>query len=130
MLNVSVKEAKGGFFDRPKVLKALDRANKRALSKAGAFVRQRAKTSMRKRKGTAPSGEPPYAHVGLLRKLMFFAYDAQRKSVVVGPARINTPTGVPGLLEHGGRNQAGDYYRGNPFMGPALRQEAPGFPDL
>jgi hypothetical protein len=130
MLNLNLKAAKQGFFDRPAVVRALDRANRRALSRAGAFVRQRARTSMKKRKGTSPPGQPPYAHVGLLRKFLLFAYDAGKKSVVVGPARINKSGEAPALLEHGGRNQAGDFYRSNPYMGPALRQEAPNFPAL
>jgi hypothetical protein len=130
VLKLNVREAKGGFFDRAKVVRALDRANRRALSKAGAFVRTRARTSMRKRRGSARPGQPPYAHVGLLRNLILFVYDAVKRTVVVGPAKLNKPGRVPALLEHGGHNQAGDFYRGNPYMTPALAHEASGFPSI
>jgi hypothetical protein len=107
MIGLSIKAAKGGFFDRKKVVDAVHKANRKALSKAGAFVRQRAKTSMRRRKGTSsPPGVPPYAHVGLIRKFLFFSYDQAGQSVVVGPARINRPSAgrytTPELHEYGG----------------------------
>jgi hypothetical protein len=44
--------AKQGFFDRAKVKNAVDAGTRRVLSRFGAFVRTRARTSIRKRKGT------------------------------------------------------------------------------
>ena len=38
------------FFDKQSVLRAVDRAERRVLAKAGAFVRQRAKSAVRRRK--------------------------------------------------------------------------------
>ncbi|MEO0511798.1 MAG: hypothetical protein AAF108_02760 [Planctomycetota bacterium] len=72
MLDIRVKSL---FFDRPAVQRAIDPARRRALSKAGAFVRQRAKTSMRKRRGTSRPGQPPFAHEGSLRRMVLFGYD-------------------------------------------------------
>jgi len=77
------------FFDRERVLKAVPRARRRALSKAGAFIRTRARTSIRKRRGTSPPGSPPYSHVGTLRKGILFGYDPARESVVIGPVKTN-----------------------------------------
>lgn len=119
------------FFDREKVIKAVSRARRRALSKAGAFIRTRARTSIRKRKGTSPPGSPPYSHVGDLRKGILFGYDAQRESVVVGPVGFKGST-APSALEFGGTSKR--YSRRErrdvpveigprPYMGPALEAE-------
>lgn len=127
MLDLKLVGAKEGFFDRNKVRRAVDRANRQSLSRAGALVRGIARKSIRKPrgKGTAPPGQPPYSHVGLLRKLIFFLFENRKKTVVVGPAKINKPGRAPQLLEHGGRNRKGDYYRGNPYVGPALKTAEP-----
>lgn len=47
MLTLDLKAAQGQFFDRAKVLAAMDRATARSLSKAGAFVRRSARSSIR-----------------------------------------------------------------------------------
>ncbi|MCP4594500.1 MAG: hypothetical protein GY842_27530 [bacterium] len=99
MIDLRVKKL---FFDRPKVQRAVGAANRRALSKVGAFIRQRAKTSIRKRKGAAPPGRPPHSHTGLLRRFIFFGYDPRKESVVIGPARLNRGTRAPHTLEFGG----------------------------
>lgn len=140
------------FFDRDRVLKAVSRARRRALSRAGAFVRTRARTSIRKRKGTSPAGSPPYSHVGTLRKGILFGYDPARESVVVGPVGF-AGSRAPSLLEFGGtvpgegrlltvaadvgRDASGRFasrqtrvrvtgnltYEPRPYMGPALEAE-------
>jgi hypothetical protein len=122
--------AKSGFFDREKVIAAVDRATRDVLSKFGAFVRQRAKTSIRPRQGTSPAGQPPHSHTGLLRRFIFFSYDNERHSVVIGPTLINTPTGAPETLEHGGATTILDRRRRTrvtiqprPYMGPAFEAE-------
>lgn len=127
----TIEAAKSNFFDRPKVMKAVDGARRRALSKTGAFVRRRAQTSMRTRKIVSFPGQPPSAHVGLVRKLLFFGYDTVKQSMVVGPVKINKGDGeAPRLLEHGGtvtrilRGIARTFrYRPRPFMRPALDKE-------
>jgi hypothetical protein len=60
---MTFQAAKGSFFDRAKVKNAVDAGTRRVLSRFGAFVRTRARTSIRKRKGTSPPGGPPHAHV-------------------------------------------------------------------
>ena len=107
------------------------------LSRFGAFVRTRAKTSIRKRKGTSPPGSPPHSHVGLLRKFILFAYDPTRKSVVIGPTLIRAESQAPRLLEHGGeavrRTKTRTRrlrYRPRPFMQPAFAAEQSKLPPL
>lgn len=68
MINLTFKEAKAGFFDRARVMEAVDKATKKVLSRFGAYVRTRAKTSIRKGRGrTSEPGRPPYSHVGTSR---------------------------------------------------------------
>jgi hypothetical protein len=104
MIDMDFKAVKQQFFDNARVMRAIDGATSRVLSRFGAFVRTRAQTSMRKRKKPAPPGRPPAAHTGLLRRFLFFAYDPARRSVVVGPIKL---TGIkvpdtPATLEYGG----------------------------
>jgi hypothetical protein len=137
MIGITFQQAKKGFFDREAVHRSVDAASRRVLSKFGAFVRQRAKTSIRSRKGTSPPGSPPFSHVGLLRKFILFAYDPQRKSVVIGPTLIRAESVAPRLLEHGGettletkRGSQRARYRPRPFMGPAFIAEQAQLPAL
>lgn len=149
--NLTFSAAKNNFFDREKVQKQVDAGTKRVLSKFGAYVRQRAKTSIRTRKGISSPGNPPYAHTYVARKRdnpngkrkkgskfylfrnsILFSYDPSSKSVVIGPALLNgsrtNPT-VPELLEKGGtvsRDGKTMHYRPRPFMGPAFRKELQG----
>lgn len=119
-------------------MNATDKGVKRALSKFGAFVRTRAKSSIRKRKKISQPGQPPSSHTGKLKKLIFFGYDREKKSVVVGPLLFGTTnapesfnrnsqtsdwssrrvaTGVPERLEKGVGIMA------RPFMTPAFETE-------
>jgi len=131
------------FFDTPKVKRAVNRAKRRSLSRAGAFIRTRARTSMRRRRGSAAPGEPPHAHEGSLRRLILFAYDPAVDSVVVGPLGFRN-SAIPGTLEFGGKEvvkrrrtlKSGkrviESKRVNiaarPYMGPALKKELPNIP--
>jgi hypothetical protein len=137
MLDLRIKQM---FFDRPNVKRAVDAARRRVLSKAGAFIRQTARTSIRKRKGTSAAGSPPYSHVGLLRKFILFGYDRQSESVVVGPVGFRAST-APRVLERGGTTTVARRRRGKrtdrrvriaarPYMYPALEKERPKLPEL
>jgi len=98
------------FFDRKAVTGAVDRVARKVLSRFGAFVRRGAKSSIRKRKRVSAPGEPPSSHTGLLKRFIFFGYDRQRRSVVMGPQRLNLPGrqagqkigDAPEALEQGG----------------------------
>ena len=137
MIGLSFEAAKRGFFDRAAVQQKVDKTTRKVFSKFGAFVRQRAKTSIKKRKGTSPPGGPPHSHAGLLKKFLFFAFDANRQSVVIGPTLIREGSTAPKLLEHGGEGvkQTKDgakpaRYRPRPFMGPAFAAEQPKLPGM
>ncbi len=121
--NLRLEVAKASFFDRAKVDRAIDAGTKRVLSRFGAYVRQRARTSIKNRKGASKPGTPPHAHIyvtrtsdnprsakkgakrWLFKSSIVFSYDAERKAVVIGPTLLNgsqrNPT-VPELLEKGG----------------------------
>lgn len=121
-----ISRAKSAFFDRAAVMAAVDPATRAALSRMGAFVRTRAKSSIRKRKKGSAPGSPPSSHTGQLRKLVFFAYDPAARSAVVGPLKWGKGE-APAVLERGGRDSEGRVYRPRPYMAPALEAERPNF---
>ena len=122
------------FFDRKKIRNKVDARSRQVLSKFGAYVRRTAKRSIRKRKRTSAPFSPPSSHAGTLKRHIYFGYDMQRRSVVIGPVRVfNTRVvssrTLPGL-EYGGKI---DLYGGRttrikprPFMEPAFQRELPG----
>jgi hypothetical protein len=138
MIGLTISAAKANFFDRAAVTSAVDRATRQGLSKFGAYVRQRARWSIRKRKAISRPGEPPSSHEGSLRRLIYFAYDRERASVVIGPTLFGNGPSVPALLEYGGevarRGPRGKRrpvrYLARPYMEPAFRKELPSAPDL
>ncbi len=105
MIGYRINNIKGVFFDSAKVQAATSRAERRVLSRFGAYVRRSARSSIRKRKRPAAIGSPPSSHTGHLKKFIFFAYDVRRQSVVIGPVRLNNKPGdAPAALEYGGRS--------------------------
>jgi len=126
------------FFDGRKVLRAVDAAARKVLSRFGAFVRTTARHSIRRRRAVSRPGEPPSSHAGHLRRLIFFGYDAGRRSVVIGPTPFRGPAEVPPLLEYGGkarrRGRKGRMvmatYKARPYMGPAFESEKPKLPAM
>lgn len=114
------------FFDRKSVLAGADKATRAALSKFGAFVRTRARSSIRTRKDVSAPGSPPSSHTGKLKAGVLFGYDAQARSVVIGPVAYRAGADAPRLLEDGGATVVGGRarrYRARPFMGPAFAAE-------
>ena len=142
MIGLRVSEAKGLFFDSKKVQSATTKAERRVLSRFGAYVRRSARSSIRRRKRASAPGQPPSSHTGLLKRFIFFAYEPRRRSVVIGPVRLNQKSGeaLP-ALEHGGpvrivsrrggrRRRRMVTIRPRPFMGPAFEREKPGLPAM
>ena len=129
---------KGMFFDSKKVLSAVDKGTRKVLSKFGAFVRTTARHSIRQRKAVSKPGQPPSSHVGTLKRLIFFGYDVERRSVVIGPTPFQGTAEAPPLLEYGGRARRKDRrgknvtatYKPRPFIGPAFEQEKPKLPAM
>lgn len=138
MIDLRIKDL---FFDRQVVLQAVDKAKREVLSKAGAFIRTAARTSIRKRNGTSRPGRPPYSHTGLLRRFILFGYDRSSDSVVVGPVGFGRSR-APNVLEFGGVTERPRWWRrrreqrrwvrvrARPFMGPALEKERDKLPAL
>ncbi|MBI5864318.1 MAG: hypothetical protein HZB38_07410 [Planctomycetes bacterium] len=137
MIDFRIKDL---FFDKAAVVRAVDSAKRRVLSKAGAFIRTTAKHSIRTRKGPAPPGSPPHSHEGSLRRLIFFGYDRSSDSVVVGPVGFRKST-APNVLEFGGTTLVTTRRRGHvmkqkvrvetrPYMGPAFEKERPKLPRM
>jgi len=59
---MTMKQQQGGFFDRPGVLRIIDRGTAAGLSKFGAYVRQTAQQSIRspgKKGKPSKPGKPP-----------------------------------------------------------------------
>ena len=138
---IGLKIDKSMFFDTAKVRRAVSDGTRKVLSKFGAFVRTAARHSIRKRKAVSQPGQPPSSHVGLLRKLIYFGYDANRRSVVIGPTPLRGTAEAPPLLEYGGRTRlfikksrkgkvVSATYRARPFMGPAFEREKAKLPAL
>lgn len=137
MITMRIKDS---FFDRHVVMAAMGNAKRKVLSKAGAFIRTSAKTSIRKRKKSAPPGSPPHSHEGSLRRLILFGYDRSSDSVVVGPVGFKKST-APNVLEYGGDTVVLSRRGGRltsrkvkisprPYMAPALERERPHLPLL
>lgn len=106
---------KENFFDTAKVEGMVDAGTRRALSKIGAYVRTRARSSLRRRKRKSAAGEPPSVHstdrFATLKNILF-AYDPERQSVVVGPVALRSryyAVPPPALHEFGGDTTIREY---------------------
>lgn len=97
-------EFKAAFFDSEKVRRHLEIADLKAQSKIGAYIRTRARSSLRRRKSTSSPGSPPSVHssdgVATLKNIRF-GYDFKTKSTVVGPVGLNTVDKLNGRSARG-----------------------------
>jgi hypothetical protein len=79
------------FLDRQEVARQIGRANQRALIRAAAFIRRRARSSLRRRRRPSQPGQPPSVHstnnVATLKNIQF-AYDPQSQALVIGPVAL------------------------------------------
>lgn len=107
-------ELKSGFFSLMTDAERMARKNSEIM---GAQVRLAAQRSMRKvarlsvkgrlertgKGGDVASlpGEPPLERTGLLKKHLFYSWDAKQKAVVVGPAKLALRGDTPESLEKG-----------------------------
>lgn len=88
------------YFDKKAVIDAVGKAEAKVMGRKGALVRAIMKRSMRKKKGHAPAGQPPYRHQGNLAKVEF-AFDPKSHSVVIGPAKLGNGK-APEIQDKGG----------------------------
>ena len=127
------------FLDRQEVVKSIGKANRRAMSKVGAFIRRRARSSLRRRKRPSMPGQPPSVHsrskVATLKNILF-AYDPQNETLVVGPVRLNQSSllgpqlgsaTVPQVLEFGDTVKIREVRVGNNWRS-GVRRVRPGQP--
>jgi len=120
--------------------RAAARAKRRSGMRAGGLVRTIARRSIRRRKGSAPRGQPPHAHARGNRgmKLIYFAWDPQTESVPIGPIpfgqRHAREIQEGGLVDVIRRRRRGTVERRrlrlapHPVMGPALEKAIPRIP--
>ncbi len=127
---------KSSFFDSAAVIRSVDAATRKTLSRFGAFVRRRARSSIRKRRRPADPGQPPSSHVGTLRTILF-GYDASSRSVVIGPVKAGKQGIAPRVLEEGGSETlvkrgktVRATYRQFPYMSTAFQTELKTMPAL
>ena len=123
------------FFDSKPVISFMEKKERAVLSKFGAFVRRAARSSIRKRKRSSTPGKPPSSHTGLLKKFIFFGYDRNEQSVVIGPVPLGSKSGdAPETLEYGGtafieigprrnRKTRRVSIEARPYIGPAYERE-------
>ncbi len=135
---LDMKMMKEGFFDKAKVIRAVNKASRQVLSKFGAFVRTAARSSIRKRKGVSSPGSPPSSHTGELKRFIYFAYEPTTQNVVIGPIKLSSKSGeAPASLEHGGTcttvrrgKKKTVKIAARPFMTPAFEQEKAKLPSM
>lgn len=115
MIAVDLRTSKRNFFDRAAVMNRMNKAERKVLSKFGAFVRRQGQKNIRFSKTrTSKPGKSPYAHTkdkfASLRNILF-SFDPYRRSVVIGPVKFNQKQyvgidrisgTVPQVMEHGG----------------------------
>jgi hypothetical protein len=136
VINLSVKAAKGGFFDRGKVIAAMDRATRKASVQIRQFcsatrqdLHPQAQGHLAPRRAAllAP-GQYPQVPVLLLRRRP----GNPSSSAPRGWAGRSTRRALP-ALEYGGTStgiskgkRRSISVRARPFMGPAFEAERPG----
>jgi len=111
----------GMFFDQQKVIQAIGIKAAQDFAGLGFYTRKAIKNSMKPGKSKAKSaslrmkrgirsskpGEPPRYITGALRDNILFSYDAKKRSLIVGPRRLNgksfeASTSIPQVLNDGG----------------------------
>ncbi len=79
------------FFDRKKVVDAMDRKTASAMKFIGGTTRKIAKNSIKKSTGTtlhSPPGKPARTQTGVLKKTIFFEYEPRSRSMICGPKKL------------------------------------------
>lgn len=112
-----------------------ERTHRRALLKIGAFIRRRARSSIRRSKKSAAPGKPPRAHSSYasLRNIRF-ALGPAGQSVLIGPIKLRTGanaalrTTIPALMESGGRIPMRETRSGKYWRAVGRRRPGPGRP--
>lgn len=127
-----------GFFDRPEVIRRLERKQLRVLSRTGGFARKTARRRMKEggfgeRQRFSKPGQSPRFHTRRLKDLIFYALESNKDSVVIGPVSfqsqaalaLGAKTGAQ-LLEEGGiiyfpRRKKTGRIDARPYMAPTMQ---------
>ena len=116
MFKLNLDEFKKGFFSN--VMTPVERMQKRNTEILAGQTRRASQNSMKKaaklskkkraalkqgKNGNVSSrpGEPPLEKVGLIKKLMYYAYDRSSQGTIVGPAKLSIRGSVSESLEKG-----------------------------
>jgi len=116
---ITLKAAKGNFFDRQGVINATAKDTQQALRRGGANLRRIIKNSIKrptKKRTVSKPGDPPLSQTGRLKDFVFYYFEPSSTgplngTVWVGPVLINKANGAPEVLEFGGMATVGDRTR-------------------
>lgn len=118
MIDLEFRFVQQQFFSVDKIQNALDRKEAKALGKVGAYVRRRARSSLRRRKRVSRPGQTPSVHTSGFNSLkaIFFFHDKRRSSVTIGILKLNRQRSLatssqplPNLMEFGGTMMIPEY---------------------
>jgi hypothetical protein len=125
---------KRSFFSDDDVKNSLDKRTARVFARFGYFVRQAARKLIKKRNRKSLPGEAPTDQTGLLKQHIYFGYDKDGRTLVVGPAAIFANSFIPERLEYGETytNKKGETVtlKPRPYMRPAYEEKEPYLADL
>lgn len=147
MIVIGFKRSKNNFFDTKRVKRAVDKGNRKGLSKFGAYTRTVARNSIKRSKKSSAPGTPPKSHTGWLKKGIYFSFDKIRRAVVIGPVAFKSLSNTTlEALEYGGpsvilgnteynkgvktRKQHRVNVKARPFMRPAHKKVLPRVPEI
>ena len=92
-------------FNKNQVISNLSRLERRALSRAGAYVAETARRSIKRSRKQSKPGRPPFSHTDKLRNMIRSAVDANRVMAIAGALQrydVESEGLAPAALEHGG----------------------------
>ena len=126
----SIKKPKRGWTPESRKRYQAARRRWRRMKKRGSQVPAPNPKEFSRSIPSAP-GTPPKDKTGVLKRTIFFGYDAMKNSVVIGPIKFGS--GTAKLLEYGGKATLRGYrkrrmhmaYKARPFMRPARRDAGP-----
>ncbi|MEN6385311.1 MAG: hypothetical protein ABFD79_08930 [Phycisphaerales bacterium] len=128
----SLCKVKTLFFDSPAVVQAVDSATRKVLNRIGGMIRLTARRSIKKastHNAVSKPGKPPLSHTGLLRNYIYYSFDPQARSVIVGPVALRAKgKNVPHTLEYSGTAKIRNkniHIAARPYMTPALTVNQP-----
>ena len=104
-LPIAISGKINSYFEQKSIMSMLNRHNRRALSRSGAYVAEVARRSIHKKRGSSKPGNPPYSHTGKLRQMIASGVDGNRVCAVAGALirlDVENHGKTPNVLEHGG----------------------------